>query len=174
MGPTHWPNVIRLFSLLFFFFFPWLSSFFASPLCFSLSLRFVFPVVILLNPSTNLVTEIKVWTCSADLHHHLALPTLWALSPSAARSRLSCRSGADLWSWTWLMTRYSPSFSLPCQVGHGWQQYSSFHCCAVPRSPFFFLVFSLVWSEIGVSDFDVWIFVLLLLIFEKPLISLQD
>ena len=165
------------------FFFPltliflYLSSFSASPLRFSLPLLFVFPLVILPNPFTNPATEIKVWTCSTDLHRHLALPTSWALSPNATRSPLSCRGGVDLWSWTWLTTRYSPSFSLPCRARHGWQQYSSFHCCAMLRFLlllffFFFWAFGLVWSEIGVSDFDVWIFVLLLLISEKPLISL--
>ena len=40
LGPTHWPNVIRLFSLIFFFFFPWLSPFSTSHL--SLPLPFVF------------------------------------------------------------------------------------------------------------------------------------
>ena len=147
MGPTHWPNVIRLFSL--FFFPPWLSSFSTSHL--SLPLLFVFPLVILPNPFTNPATEIKVWACSTDLHRHLALPTSWALSPNATRSPLSCRGGVDLWSWTWLTTRYSPSFSLPCRARHGWQQYSSFHCCAMLRFLlllFFFFLGLLVWFDL--------------------------
>ena len=161
MGPTHWPNVIRLFSLFFFspltLIFLYLSSFSAFPLRFSLPLLFVFPLVILPNPFTNLATKIKVWICSTDLHRHLAPPTSWALSPNATRSPLSCRGGVDLWSWTWLTTRYSPSFSLPCRARHGWQQYSSFHCCAMLRFLlllfffffFFFLGFwfGLIWDR---------------------------
>ena len=61
-------------------------------LCFSLR----FSPVILPNPSMNPTTEIKVWTCDTDLHHHLASPTSWASLPSTARSPLMCRSGADL------------------------------------------------------------------------------
>ena len=49
--------------------------------------------------------EIKVWTSSADLHHHLAPPTSWASSPSTARSPLSCCGGADLWSWKRALTQ---------------------------------------------------------------------
>ena len=94
----------------FFFLFPltltflYLSSFSASPLRFSLLLLFVFPLVILPNPSTNPTMEIKVWTYGADLHCHPAPPTSWASSPSAARSPLTWRSSADLWSWKRALT----------------------------------------------------------------------
>ena len=100
LGSIHWPNVIRLFSLLFFFFS------FSPDSYLSLPLPFIF---LYLSPSffpfTNLAMEIKVWTSSADLHYHLAPPTSWASSPSTARSPLSCCGGADLWSWKRALTR---------------------------------------------------------------------
>ena len=59
-------------------------------------LFFPFGPVIYPKHSSNLVKEIKVWTCGVDLHRHLTPPTSCASSPNVARSPPTCSGDVDL------------------------------------------------------------------------------
>ena len=99
--------------------------------------------------SRSLIRKIKVFLVLLDFLKDLILTTKATSALASASSTLPSQpSGADLPPFQPSGT--DSSFSLPCRVGHGWQQYSSFHCRAMPRSLllFFFLGFwfGLIWD----------------------------
>ena len=99
--------------------------------------------------SRSLIRKIKVFLVLLDFLKDLILTTKATSALASASSTLPSQpSGADLPPFQPSGTDLS--FSLPCRVGHGWRQYSSFHCRAMPRSLllFFFLGFwfGLIWD----------------------------
>ena len=99
--------------------------------------------------SRSFIRKIEVFLVLLDFLKDSILTTKATSALASASSTLPSQpSGADLPPFQPSGT--DSSFSLPCRVGHGWRQYSSFHCRAMPRSLllFFFLGFwfGLIWD----------------------------